>query len=151
MSFEKLFKNKEDSRDDEMIRLSGSFLDSYLYSKFKNSGLYHSLYTDAAYFFKNDAVSLYGNYEYGHIFPLKDKISFMPYLTTGGLFNNDNNENDSTTRLDVGFGLSFLSWHNETKYKADWVVNRLKLEFRKKYAGNTADDKTVKLQLEVLF
>ena len=147
ISAQKLIKSGKASKDDTLFRASLGISSSHN----KKSNIYQNLYLDSGYFTKKDSIIAYGNYEAGKRYNINKNIKISPYITTGGTFNNDNNKKESITNLDIGAGVAIDIMPNETKYKTPSYHNRLKLEAREKYAGNTKDKNRVNLQWEFFY
>lgn len=148
-SIQKIFDTSDViDKSDIFLRSSASFFDGYAY-KFNYNTFYNNLYLDAGYYLQKKEVILFANYEFGKIYKIKNKIAFLPYITSGGTFSNT--DQISKSRLDVGVGISLLNWFYETRYEPDMFTTRLKLEGRIKYAGNAQDSKTIRVQFEFIY
>ncbi len=150
-SLEKFIKGGDNSRDDTMIRTSLGLFDGYEFHPVESGYWYRSLYLDGAYYLDAKTYSIYGNYEHGYVWKLDYDNAFMPYLCTSVSFNNDNYEKQDIRRFDVGGGLSYLFWRDESRYESHRYIGRVRLEVRHQYSGNTKDDNAVKVLLELFF
>jgi len=146
ISASKFIKGGKSSRKDALLRASLG-----ISSKDKSSNIYQNLYVDGGYFTKSDSFIAYGNYETGKKYNINKNIKVSPYLSTGATYNNDNKQKKGITNLDIGVGVAMDILPNETKYEVTPYRNRLKLEAREKYAGNSKDKNTVRLQWEFFY
>ncbi len=146
ISAQKMIKGGSLSRDEVLLRATMGISSS---SKEKN--IYQNLYLDGGYFTKKNSIIGYGNYEIGKRYKISKNATISPYLTTGGSFNNDNEKRESVTNLDIGVGVALDIKSDETKYEDVLFINRVKLEARGEYAGNSEDKQVVKLQWEFLY
>ena len=145
LSAEQLIKGGEESRSDTLLRASlGVSSDSF-------SSIHENLYLEGAYFTKTNSNILYGNYEIGKVYKIKNGTTLTPYVTTGATYSNDNHQKKSVTKLDVGVGVAIDLLSGETDYEIGKYRNRLKLEARHKYGGNSKDDKSLHLQWEFFY
>jgi len=147
LSAQQMFKAGKNTRKDTALRASLGVSNK----ETKSSGIYQNLYLDANYFVDNKSKVLYGNYEVGKEYKVKKGVTLSPYVTAGGSLSDDNAQKRHITNLDAGIGLSVTTTSDETRYETGVYSNRLKLEARKKYAGNSQDESVVKLQWEFFF
>ena len=145
ISAQKLIKSGKSSRDDTLLRASLGI------SSNPNAQIYQNLYLDSGYFTKADSIIAYANYEVGKKYNINKNLKISPYITTGGTFNNDNSKKKEITNLDIGLGVSMDITPDETKYEPIAYKNRLKLEARQKYAGNSRDKNSIHLQWEFFY
>ena len=145
ISAQKLIKSGKSSRDDTLLRASLGI------SSNPNAQIYQNLYLDSGYFTKADSIIAYANYEVGKKYNINKNLKISPYITTGGTFNNDNSKKKEITNLDIGLGVSMDITPDETKYEPIAYKNRLKLEARQKYAGNSRDKNSMHLQWEFFY
>ena len=117
----------------------------------EDEDIYTNLYLDTNYFVKNNSKVLYGNYELGKEYHLSDHTTIAPYVSTGASLTTDNTQNRALTNLDVGVGVAFRNQSGETRYKDALYTNQIKLEARQKYAGNSRDKNTMRLQWEFFY
>jgi tetratricopeptide (TPR) repeat protein len=150
-SLSQMFKTGKYTRDETFIRVSSSLFDGYDYRPTKKKYSFHNLYIDGGYFTKKKSTILSANYDFGKIYKIKNRFSFLPYASLGGNYSNDNKNNESVTKVDVGFGLSILNWFWETKYKSNQLTSRIKLEYRGKIAGNNNDNETFRLRVVFMY
>jgi len=151
LSAQKMFDTGEFTRDELFLRTSASFLDGYEYKFSPKKYYYQSLYLDAGYYTQKKSTILFGNYEFGKVYKVYKQLSILPYVATGGTYSNDNRDKESVTKLDAAIGISMLNWFSETKYEPYMFTTRLKLEGRTKYAGNSKDSNTIRLQFEFIY
>ena len=147
ISARKLIKAGVNTRDDTLLQASLGISSNGSNS----SDIYQNLYLDSGYFTKADSIIVYGNYEIGKKYNIDKNLKISPYLTTGGTFSNDNSKKREVTNMDIGVGVAVDILPDETKYEAPAYRNRLKLEARGKYAGNTKDKNTLHLQWEFFY
>jgi len=145
LSAEQLIKGGKASRSDTLLRASLGITGN------PNSTTHENLYLESAYFTKSDSAILYGNYELGKVYKINPKMNITPYVTTGATYNNDNALKKSVTKMDVGVGVSIDLLSDETEYEIGKYKNRLKLEARQKYAGNSKDKQALRLQWEFFY
>jgi len=145
LSAEQLIKGGRDSRSDTLLRASLGITSE------PQSMTHENLYLEGAYFTKADATVLYGNYEYGKTYKTSQNSNVTPYITTGATYNNDNPLKKSVTKLDIGVGVAVDMLSGETEYEIGKYRNRLKLEARQKYAGNSKDKQALRLQWEFFY
>jgi tetratricopeptide (TPR) repeat protein len=145
ISATKLIKGGKSSRNDTLFRASLGI------SCKDDSNRYQNLYIDGGYFAKSDSIVTYSNYEVGKRYDINKNIKISPYVTTGATYNNDNSQKKGITNLDIGVGVAVDILPNETKYEISPYRNRLKLEAREKYAGNSKDKNTLHLQWEFFY
>ena len=147
LAVEQLIKTGDETRNDTLIRASLG-----VSGKANREDNFHEeLYLEAAHFVKENSNILYGNYEIGKVYPLNNDINIVPYLTTGGTYSNDNQAKTSVTKLDVGLGIAMDINSPETRYEVGKYRNKLKLEARQKYAGNSKDKQVLRLQWEFFY
>jgi Tfp pilus assembly protein PilF len=147
LSAQKMFDTAQYTRDDTLLRTSYSLFEKDK----KESDFFYNLYGDAAYFTEFGSTMIYGNYEYGKIYTLNEKVDVAPYITTGGTYSNDNVQKESVTKLDIGLGVAIEIPFHETQYASNSFVNRVKLEAREKYLGNAEDEHAIHLQWEIFY
>ena len=145
LSAEQLIKGGEASRSDTLLRASIGI------SSQPQSRTHENLYLESAYFTKSDATVLYGNYEFGKVYKTDKNINIIPYITTGATYNNDNALKKSVTKMDVGVGVAIDMSSSESDYEIGKYRNKLKLEARQKYAGNSKDKQALRLQWEFFY
>ena len=145
LSAEQLIKGGKKSRSDTLLRASLGI------SGEPKSTIHQNMYLESAYFAKADSTILYGNYELGKRYKVSKNVDVIPYITTGGSFNNDNNLKQSVTNLDAGVGVAIEMSSPETDYEIGKYKNTLKLEARQKYAGNTKDKQALRIQWEFFY
>ena len=150
-SIEQFIEGGEYSRDDIMLRASWGLFDGYDFHPTDSEYSYNNLYLDSVYFMKEETYSVYGNYEYGHVWKINYENALMPYLCTSIAYSNDNIDKKTTNRFDIGVGLSYLFWLNERPYQSHQYTGRFKIELRQVYHGNTEDKHAAKATLEFLF
>jgi hypothetical protein len=145
-----MFKRNRYTRDDILIRASGTISEN---ANYMEPDVYQKLYVDAGYFSDKKSTILYGNYEAGKVYKIDNKLSVIPYVTTGVLYSNDNSEKQSVTKLDVGagVGVAMSTSFYDTKYETYQFNNKLKVEARQKYAGNANDDSTIQMLWELSY
>ena len=149
ISVQQMFKTGEFTRNDTFIRTSVGLFDGYEYNIASKKYWYHNLYLDVGYYLQAKELYMYGNYEFGKVYKVSDTYALLPYLLMGG--SAVDYAQGTKTKLDAGIGISLLSWYNETKYKSFQITNRIKLEARRAYGGNDKDDKTFRLQFEIMY
>ncbi|HHH20193.1 MAG TPA: hypothetical protein ENK86_06765 [Campylobacterales bacterium] len=147
LSAQQMFEAGEHTRQDTQLRASVGVSNE----RESSSEVYHNLYLDANYFVDNQSKVFYGNYEVGKEYKLDYDTTIAPYLTTGGSASNDNAQGKTITNLDAGIGIALNHLSGETHYETGVYTNRLKLEARRKYAGNSQDESTIRLQWEFFF
>ena len=145
LSAEQLIKGGEASRSDTLLRASLGITGN------PNSTTHENLYLESAYFTKADATILYGNYEFGKVYKTDKHIDVIPYITTGASYNNDNSLKKSVTKMDIGVGVAIDMLSGESDYEIGKYRNKLKLEARQKYAGNSKDKQALRLQWEFFY
>jgi tetratricopeptide (TPR) repeat protein len=145
LSAEQLIKGGESSRSDTLLRASLGITGK------PQSMTHENLYLEGAYFTKADATILYGNYEFGKIYKQSQNINITPYITTGVTYNNDNALKKSVTKMDIGVGVAVDMLSDESDYEIGKYRNKLKLEARQKYAGNSKDKQALRLQWEFFY
>ena len=145
LSAEQLIKGGEASRSDTLLRASLGITGN------PNSTTHENLYLESAYFTKAKATVLYGNYEFGKVYKRSPSVNIIPYITTGATYNNDNALKKSVTKMDIGVGIAIDILSNETDYEIGKYRNKLKLEARQKYAGNSKDKQALRLQWEFFY
>jgi tetratricopeptide (TPR) repeat protein len=145
LSAQQLIKRSDNTRNETLLRAAIGISSS------PQTALNQNLYLESAYFIRNRATILYGNYEVGKNYKINHNLKIKPYLTAGGSYNNDNAHKNAITNLDVGVGVALKIKPHDSKYEPAPYSNKLKLEARKKYAGNTKDDKTIRLQWELFY
>jgi len=145
LSAEKLIKVGKGTRDDVLLRASLGI------SGKPKSNVHSSFYAESAFLAKNKNTILYANYEYGKKYKISKNMMVTPYITTGATYNNDNKFKKSVTKLDVGAGVAVDINSGETKYEIGKYKNKLKLEARQKYGGNSNDKQTLRLQWEFFY
>ena len=146
LSAEQLIKTGKSTRNDTLLRASLGI------SGNNNSKKIHQeLYLESVLLAKKQSAILYGNYELGKIYKINNKIKVTPYLTTGGTYSNDNYQKKAVSKLDVGVGIAVDINADETHYEINKYKNRLKLEARQKYAGNSKDKQALRLQWEFFY
>jgi Flp pilus assembly protein TadD len=151
VSAQKMFDTGELTRDELFLRTSASFLGGYEYKFSPKKYYYQNLYLDAGYYTQKKSTILFGNYEFGKVYKMYKQVSMLPYIAAGGTYSNDNKDKEGVTKLDAAIGISMLNWFNETKYEPYMFTTRLKLEGRVKYAGNSKDVNTIRLQFEFIY
>ena len=145
LSAEQLIKSGKTSRSDTLLRASlGISSQPHLMT-------HENLYLESAYFTKAKATILYGNYEFGKVYRTDNRINVIPYITTGATYNNDNALKKSVTKLDVGVGVAIDMLSDESDYEIGKYRNKLKLEARQKYAGNSKEKQALRLQWEFFY
>ena len=116
---------------------------------------YTSLYADYARLVRQN--SWYGTLlgEYGRHLRIPSAAlpaaTVLPYLSFSATANTDNASRSTVTRVDAGIGLSLVSWHRESRYRAYATRSRLSLEARFAAGGNTTDRATLRLKWELAF
>ncbi|SFV59405.1 TPR domain protein, putative component of TonB system [hydrothermal vent metagenome] len=145
LSAEQLIKGGKESRSDTLLRASLGI------SGNPNSSKHEELYLEGAYFTKANSTVLYGNYEFGTSYKVSPRVKVTPYITTGATYNNDNDLKKSVTKMDVGVGVGVDILSDESDYEIEKYRNRLKLEARRKYAGNSKDKEALRLQWEFFY
>jgi len=146
ISASKLIKGGKSSRNDTLLRASVG-----ISSREKSDNIYQNLYIDSGYFTKSKSLIAYSNYEIGKKYNINKNIKISPYASTGATYSNDNIDKKGITNLDIGLGVAIDISPNDTKYEASPYKNRLKLEAREKYAGNSNDKNTIHLQWEFFY
>ncbi len=141
ISAQQLIKCGELSKDDTLLKTSMG-----LSSK---DNIEQDLYMEGAYFIKSQSTNLYANYESGKRYKINRDTTIKPYITTGATYSDYDNK--STSKLDVGLGVALDIKSGESKYKMDNYKNRLKLEVRQKYAGDSKDKESLRLQWEFFY
>ena len=148
LSAQQMIKAGEGTRNETLLRaslgISGKPVE-------EDSTIYNNLYLDANYFVKNRSKVLYGNYELGKEYRLSDHTTISPYTVTGATLTTDNTQNRALTNFDIGVGVALSHKSGETHYEDSLYTNKLKLEARQKYAGNSKDENTIRLQWEFLY
>jgi len=145
LSAEQLIKGGKESRKDTLLRASLGITSQ------PQSMTHENLYLEGAYFTKADASILYGNYEFGKVYKQSQNINIIPYITTGASYNNDNALKKSVTKMDIGVGVAVDILSDESDYEIGKYRNKLKLEARQKYAGNSNDKQALRLQWEFFY
>lgn len=147
LSAQQMFKTGKNTRNDTVLRASLG-----ISNEEKNpSDIYQNLYLDANYFVANNAKVVSANYEVGKEYKVDKGVTISPYITTGGSLTDDNAQKRHITNLDAGIGLAVTTKSDETRYEIGAYTNRLKLEARKQYAGNSQDENVIRLQWEFFF
>lgn len=147
LSAQKMFNTSgEFTKEDVLLRASTGF-----FEEDNNESSFSNFYVDVSHFTEFGATLLYGNYEYGKKYQVTENIDIRPYLTLGGTLSNYNDAKKDVTKLDIGLGVATNIPMYETKYESYQFNNRIKLEARKKYLGNTKDDHTLQLQWELFY
>ncbi len=141
ISAQQLIKCGELSKDDTLLKTSMG-----LSSK---DNIEQDLYMEGAYFIKSQSTNLYANYESGKRYKINRDTTIKPYITTGATYSDYDNK--LTSKLDVGLGVALDIKSGESKYKMDNYKNRLKLEVRQKYAGDSKDKESLRLQWEFFY
>ncbi len=148
LSAQQMIKAGSNTRNETLLRaslgISGKPIE-------EDSTIYNNLYLDANYFVRNNSKVLYGNYELGKEYRLSDHTTLSPYLVTGASLTTDNVQKRALTNLDVGVGVALRNESGETRYEDALYTNQIKLEARQKYAGNSKDDNTMRLQWEFFY
>ncbi len=109
---------------------------------------YHNLYASASWFFIAQQDYLVATYDFGEIFkvtPFGLNSGLLPYLSLGGL------ANDQETRIDGGIGLAYLIWNRNHYYDTLSIYQKIGVEIRQKFMGNTQDTHTVRAYYQVMF
>ena len=145
LSAEQLIKTNKHTRSDMLLRASLGI------SGEPHDSTHEELYLEGAHFAKANSNILYGNYEFGKKYNVGEGISITPYLTTGATYNNDNTQKQSVTNMDIGAGVAVDILSGESRYEIEKYRNRLKLEARQKYAGNSKDKQALRLQWEFFY
>jgi len=151
VSVESLIKGGSKSRNDIMGRISASFFDDYSFNPQRLKYWYKNLYLDLAYFFESDSYRFFTKYEYGYIYKLNYQNALMPYLITTASMDNDNNTKEKKYNLDIGIGLAYFFWLDETDYKSHAYIGRFNLEARKAYKTNYTYRNQTQMSFELLF
>ena len=144
LSAEQLIKVGKSTKNDTLLRASLGI------SSNENSPSHKELYLESAYLLNEKKSMLYGNYELGKSYKISKDIKVTPYITTGGAYTNTPLQG-TKTKLDVGIGVSMDILSGETKYEIAKYRNKLKLEARQKYAGNSKDKQALHLQWEFFY
>ncbi len=143
ISAQKLIKAGELSRDDTQLKTSIGISSS------NNSDIEQDLYMEGSYFIESKSTNIYANYELGREYEISRDSRIEPYITTGATYNNYDNKSNS--KLDIGVGVALDIKSGESRYKIDNYRNRLKLEVREKYGGDSRDDESLRLQWEFFY
>ncbi len=141
ISAQQLIKCGELSKDDTLLKASMG-----LSSK---DNIEQDLYMEGAYFIKSQSTNLYANYESGKRYKINRDTTIKSYITTGATYNNYDDK--SISKLDVGLGVALDIKSGESRYIMDNYKNRLKLEVRQKYAGDSKDSESLRLQWEFFY
>jgi len=148
---ERFVKGGDQSREETMLRASWELFDGYDFFPTKTEYWWKHLYLDGVYYLENETYNLYANYEHGYIWKLGYEDAVMPYVCTSIAFSNDNYEKQSLNRFDIGGGVSYLFWREESLYKSHKYIGRFKIEFRSQYHGDAVDNNSVRSMLEFFF
>ncbi len=148
LSAQQMIKAGDNTRNETLLRaslgISGKPIEA-------DSTIYNNLYLDANYFIKNRSKVLYGNYEIGKEYRLNDHTTISPYITTGASLTTDNAKKRALSNFDIGVGVALRKESDETRYEDALYTNQIKLEARQKYAGNSKDENTMRLQWEFFY
>jgi tetratricopeptide (TPR) repeat protein len=109
---------------------------------------YHNFYASASWFFIAQQDYLIATYDFGEIFkvtPFGVNSGLLPYLSLGGL------ANDQETRIDGGIGLAYYVWNRNPYYGTLSIYQKIGVEIRQKFMGNTQDTHTVRAYYQVMF
>ena len=147
LSAQQMIKGGSGTRNETLLRASLGISGRPV----EDENIYTNLYVDTNYFVKNKSKVFYGNYELGKEYHLSDHTTISPYVTTGASLTTDNTQNRALTNLDVGMGIALRNQSGETRYKDALYTNQIKLEARQKYAGNSKDTNTMRLQWEFFY
>ncbi len=147
LSAQQMIKAGDNTRNETLLRASLGISGKPVEDK----SIYNNLYLDANYFVKNHSKVLYGNYEIGKEYRLSDHTTISPYITTGASLNTDNAKNRALSNFDIGVGVALRHQSGETHYEDALYTNQIKLETRQKYAGNSKDENTMRLQWEFFY
>ena len=147
LAVEQLVKTGDETRSDTLLRASLGISGTPR----RGEEFHEELYLEAAHFVKENSNILYGNYELGKVYQIDKNTNIVPYVTTGGTYSNDNQNKASVTKLDVGLGVAINISSHETHYEVGKYRNKLKLEARQKYAGNSKDKQALRLQWEFFY
>ena len=142
ISAQKLIKAGELSRDDTQLKTSIGISSN-------NSDIEQDLYMEGSYFIESKSTNIYANYELGREYEISRDSRIEPYITTGATYNNYDNKSNS--KLDIGVGVALDIKSGESRYKIDNYRNRLKLEVREKYGGDSRDRESLRLQWEFFY
>ncbi len=142
ISAQQLIKSGELSKDDTLLKTSMGLSSS-------KDNIEQDLYIEGAYFINSQSTNLYANYESGKRYKINRDTTIKPYITTSATYNNYNDK--STSKLDIGVGVALDIKSDESRYKIDNHKNRLKLEVREGYAGNSKDKESLRLQWEFFY
>ena len=145
LSAEQLIKMNKRTRSDTLLRASLGI------SGEPHASTHEELYLEGAHFAKANSNILYGNYELGKKYNITEGTTMTPYITTGVSYNNDNIQKQSVTNMDIGAGVAVDILSGESRYEIEKYRNRLKLEARQKYAGNSKDKQSLRLQWEFFY
>ena len=148
LSAQQMIKAGRGTRNETLLRASLGISGKPLK---EDSTIYNNLYLDTNYFVKNRSKVLYGNYELGKEYRLSDHTTISPYVVTGASLTTDNVQKRALTNLDVGIGVALRNQSGETRYEDALYTNQIKLEARQKYAGNSKDKNTMRLQWEFFY
>ena len=147
LSAQQMIKGGSGTRNETLLRASLGISGKPM----EDSTIYNNLYLDANYFVRNHSKVLYGNYELGKEYHLSDHTTISPYVVTGASLTTDNVQKRALTNLDVGVGVALRNQSGETRYEDALYTNQIKLEARQKYAGNSKDTNTMRLQWEFFY
>ena len=148
LSAQQMIKAGSNTRNETLLRaslgISGNPIE-------KDSTIYNNLYLDTSYFIKKHSKVLYGNYEIGKEYRLNDHTTISPYFVTGARLTTDNEKKRALSNFDIGVGVALRKESDETRYEDALYTNQIKLEARQKYAGNSKDENTMRLQWEFFY
>ncbi len=150
LSGERFFKGGSQSRDDWFLRMAASLDQGLDWNPVDNNWLYYNAFAEGGYF--TDAASglVNGEVRLGKSFKaalLPAHSALVPYALAGASWNNDNDEHDDSYRVDLGLGMMFWYWCNESKYKAYETKTTLGLELRQSVGGNTDSGTVIMIRL----
>jgi tetratricopeptide (TPR) repeat protein len=151
VAVEALVKGGDNSRDDVMARFSSKLFDDYSFQVGKDRYWYKSLYMDLAYFFSSDTYRFYGRYEHGIVRKIGYQNAIMPYASATVSLDNDNVDKTFMRHFDIGLGVSYLFWLDESQYRSHEYTGRASIEAKTPLASNINEASQLQLMFELMF
>ena len=108
----------------------------------------YSAYFDIAHLAESKQNYLVSNARYGQAYKITTigtPMVITPYFTTGAA------DNNGTTWVDIGAGVSLTNWFVETSYTPYKITSQLFLEARQKVFGNSDDTHTIRMGYVFLY
>jgi len=151
VAVEALVKGGENSRNDVMARLSSKLFDDYSFQPGKVQYWYKSLYMDLAYFFSSNTYRFYGRYEHGFVQKMGYQNAIMPYASATVSLDNDNAQKTFMRYFDIGLGVSYLFWLDESEHRPHEYTGRASIEAKAPITSNFNDESQLQLMFELMF